>query len=63
LRICEPDNFLQFADLQFADPNLLRTYNFHKSKIFFNFLLMNTYLKCSNSNVYQIKNSAKQTCS
>ena len=30
---------------------------------FFIFLLMNTYLKCSNLNFYQIKNSAKQTCS
>ncbi len=64
LRICEPDNFLQFADLQFADPNLLRTYNFHKSKnsLFF-CLWIHRYLKCSNSNFYQIKNSVKQTCS
>jgi hypothetical protein len=30
---------------------------------FFIFLLTNTYLKCSNSNFYQIKNSAKQTSS
>jgi hypothetical protein len=30
---------------------------------FFTFLLTNTYLKCSNSNFYKIKNSAKQTCS
>ncbi len=30
---------------------------------FFIFLLINTYLKCSNSNFYQIKNSAKQTSS
>ncbi len=30
---------------------------------FFIFLLINTCLKCSNSNFYQIKNSAKQTCS
>ncbi len=29
---------------------------------FFILLLTNTYLKCSNSNFYQIKNSGKQTC-
>ncbi len=52
--------FLQFAicwpkfivDLQL--PQILK---------FFIFLLINTYLKCSNSNCYQIQNSAKQTCS
>jgi hypothetical protein len=26
---------LQFADLRFADPNLLQTYNFRKSKILY----------------------------
>jgi hypothetical protein len=60
----------QFANLQFVDPiffaicwstffcELKTTAN---PQIHF-FLLTNTYLKCSNSKFYQIKNSAKQTC-
>ncbi len=60
----------QFANLQFVDPifvaicwsiffcELETTAN---PQIHF-FLLTNTYLKCSNSKFYQIKNSSKQTC-
>ncbi len=66
----------QFADLQFADPiffmwfvdfrfaNLIFVADLKLSQIckFFIFLFTNTYLKCSNSNFYHIKNTAKQTC-
>ena len=64
----------QFADLQISDPLFFAIFKFAISwpkfvadlKLlqickFFIFLLTNTYLKFSNSNFYQIKNSAKQT--
>ncbi len=61
----------QFADLQFADPiffvrfaNPILVANLQLLQIckIFIFLFSNTYLKCSNSNFYQIKKTAKQTC-
>ncbi len=64
LRICnlQVQYFLQFFYLQFADPNFCGLKTSTNLQIFI-FLLTNTYLKCSISNFYQIKNSAKQTCS
>jgi hypothetical protein len=59
--ICGLNIFCNSQILRFADPNLLRTCNFRKPAIF-TFLLTNNCLKCSNSNFYQIKNSAKRTC-
>ncbi len=62
---------LRFADLRFADPiffaicgfvicwpNLFANLKLMKIFKIFIFLLTNTYLKCSNSNFYQIQNSA-----
>ncbi len=62
LRICEPNIFcnLQICDLLtqiYCGPTISTNL-----KILY-FLLINLYLKCSNSNFYQIKNSAKKTCS
>ncbi len=54
--------FLRSADLQFADPIFCDLKLPQSCKKIFIFLLTNTYLKCSNSNFYQIKDSAKQTC-
>ncbi len=64
----------QFAVFQISDPIFFAIFKFAicRPKFvadlkllqickFFIFLLKNTYLKCSNSNFYQIKNSAKQT--
>ncbi len=65
----------QFANLLFVDPIFFAICRFvicwstffcelkttENPQIRF-FLLSNTYLKCSNSKFYQIKNSAKQTC-
>ena len=66
----------QFVDLGFADPiffaicifvicwpKFVADWKLLQIFKFFIFLLTNTYLKCSNSNFYQIKNSAKQNCS
>ncbi len=62
LRICGPNIFcnLRICDLLtqiYCGPATSGIWKFCI------FLLINTYLKCSNSNFYQIKNSAKQTCS
>ena len=43
-------------------PKFIADLQFRQIWKFFIFLLINSYLKCSNSNFYQIKNSAKQTC-
>ncbi len=61
----------QFADLIFFAicrfaicwPKFIADLQLPQILKFFIFRLINTYLKCSNSNFYQIKNSAKQTCS
>ncbi len=45
------------CDLRFADPNFFANLKLLQSANSF-FLLTNTYLKCSNSKFYQIKNSA-----
>jgi hypothetical protein len=71
----DPVHVWQFADLGFADPIFFAIFGFAicwpnfvaDLKLpqickFFIFLLTNTNLKYSNSNLYQIKNSAKQTC-
>ena len=53
-----------FAICRFAIcwPKFIADLQFRQIWKFFIFLLINSYLKCSNSNFYQIKNSAKQTC-
>ena len=67
LEICElqtdPIFFVRFANFRFADPIFVAVLKLPQIFKFFIFLFTNTYLKCANSNFYQIKNSAKQTCS
>jgi hypothetical protein len=58
--ICWPNIF---CDLQICWPKFIADLQLPQIWEFFIFLLANTYLKCSNSNFYQMKNSAKQTCS
>ncbi len=57
----------QFADLRFADPIFFAICGTNyiglpQIRKFFIFLLSNIYLKFSNSNFYEIKNSAKPSC-
>jgi hypothetical protein len=64
LQICEPNIFctLRICDLLtqiYCGPAISDK---SENSLFF-FLLINLYLKCSNSNFSQIKNSAKKTCS
>ncbi len=54
--------FCRHYFLQFAYPHFFANLKLLQIRKFFIFLLTNTYLKCSNSKFYQIKNSAKQTC-
>jgi hypothetical protein len=67
LGICElrtdPIFFVRFANLRFADPIFVADLQLPQICKFFIFLFTNTYLKCSNLNFYQVKNSAKQACS
>ncbi len=63
LRIADPIFFVRFANLRFADPIFVADLQLPQICKFFIFLFTNTYLKCTNSNFYQIKNSAKQACS
>ncbi len=58
--ICGPNIF---CDLRIFWPKFIADLQLPQIWKFFIFLLANRYLKCSNSNFYQMKNSAKQTCS
>ncbi len=60
LQFADPIFFVRFVDFQFA--NLIFVADLQLPQICKFFMFTNTYLKCSNSNFYQIKNSAKQTC-
>ncbi len=57
------DFLLQVFFMNHLPPKPLKIRHFVDLPYFFIFLLTSTYLKCSNSNFYQIKKSAKQTCS
>ncbi len=58
--ICGPNTFCY---LRICWPKFIADLQLPQIWEFFIFLLTNTYLKCSNSIFYQIKISAKQTCS
>jgi hypothetical protein len=62
LQFAEPIFFVRFVDFRFANPIFVADLQLLQICKFFIFLFTNTYLKCSNSNLYQIKNSANQTC-
>jgi hypothetical protein len=63
--ICRPNIFrkLQICIFVICGPDFLADLKLSQIRNFFNFLLTNTFLKCSNLNFYKIKNSAKQICS
>ncbi len=52
-----------FCNLRICWPKFIADLQLPQIWEFFIFLLTNTYLKCANSNFYQIKISVKQTCS
>jgi hypothetical protein len=61
--ICGPSAGGAICDLRICWPKFIADLQLSQIWDFFIFLLTNTYLKCSNANFFQIKNSAKQTCS